>query len=383
MNGDAPIFVGWIDDEFAEVGNARNKLPELLMQETDNRLQIQTVLPQQIEDWLEDLRNDHVARPEILLIDLRLKSSQDGQKNTPPVFDNGRKLGSWLQFTEVASTPKYLVSHVFNQSHVGMQPEAFDWVLDQTSLIAAGQQLLSDGQDYRKVSNHIGELMASGKSHSEIVGDIGQKLSDELKTPPTERDNIAVLLIDEFELALREYSDDFNLDSEIIANKSATVSLNMSRWIRGTFLKRNGSLINDLMAATILGVRGNYFNTAVTPIIEEDNHGSEFFPYSGLFYVGETRRWWRQELIAWGLGKFEGVSINATSRMAEQFATCLAVPEEDKSVCAVCGENWPDTLARDAEHWEEIRQVHRGCSRTIKGQAALPGFDELREFNSK
>lgn len=285
-----------------------------------------------------------------------------------------------LQFSLVASTPKYLVSHAFSDKQVGMQPEPFDWVLDQASLTNSGLQLLHDGKDYRMVKECIADHITGNEDVSDISTHVAKRLAELLGTPIQEEEDVNELLIDQFSAALREYDHAHELEVE--GEKSPFISLKLSRWIRGVLLRRNGPLVEDLAAAAIVGMKEDYFTST---FLAASGGELEEAKYSGLFNFAEKRRWWRHELIAWGLTKFPNVDINSTQRMAEQFSACLAVPTESQSTCAVCGEKWPDTIARDADHSAEthLRQVHRSCSRSIKGHLPLPGFDELREFESE
>lgn len=374
------IRIDWFDDDFDDQKNSRVRLPMALKHQANEEIEVFTHTPEEIDSWIEELRNDHSMLPDILLIDLRLKSSQKGEKKTPAPYDSGHKLGSALQFSPAASTPKYLLSYAFNETQVGMQPDPFDWVLDQNSLANSGRQLLHDGKDYRSVRECIESASRKNTDSGGEIAAFGTGICSLLKIPCSEEETISELVCDALIRVKREYSDIDSLKTE--AEFLPFVSLNIGKWIRSVLLRRNGPLIDNLLAATLLGVKEEYFSENLIPEYAQD---LEPLKYSGLFSFTEKTRWWRSSLLEWAVRKYPEVNIGTPKQMAREFSEALHVPPESVSICAVCGEKWPDTIARDSEVLEDIhmRQVHRGCGRAMKGVPPAPGFDELREFETE
>lgn len=94
MTTEMPILIDWIDDDFGEREGTRIALPGSLEQQANGGISVRAHVPEQTDDWLNKLRDQHLDLPDIMLIDLRLKSSKVGATQTPVAYDNGHKLGA-------------------------------------------------------------------------------------------------------------------------------------------------------------------------------------------------------------------------------------------------------------------------------------------------
>lgn len=373
---DSSITVTWIDDDFGEENAGRSSLVRDMREITNGALKLETLEPCEIIKWLEDVQHGDVQIPDIILVDLFLQSTKAGKARTPSIFDHGTKLVGLLITNErLADVPKYLVSRALKEEQVGRQTERFDWVLAHNQLAVDGPLILMrDGLDYRKLSAIFQNRGDTNKFNDALEGFLAL-----LQTPDVckglLREVCKKILRDMFmgqyeNLGRIKYDDD-----EI--NISRGFVLDIARWIRSILLNRSGPIIRDLHAATMLGSKLEPFKSRISDTIRKEEASSI---YSGVFFSTESRRWWKDAVLNWGLNKFPNSPITSPSKLAKFMAEHLGLREDEYATCAVCKERWPETVARDSEEPTEWRQVHWRCSDIVEESSVPVGFDELREF---
>lgn len=138
----------------------------------------------------------------------------------------------------------------------------------------------------------------------------------------------------------REYSNGFKSPEE----ERPGDRLKFARWVRTRFLTTPGPLLNKTWAATQLGLNRDGFEKSREKFEEIDLPGD--LKYTGVFSHRAGDRFWESQLMR-GLAKLEedtdtDLSSRETCRIG---VTVLDVEEEDQAKCAVCEEEFPQTVA--------------------------------------
>ncbi len=345
MSGTVMIRVLWINDDEGESARARRGL------ESSNAGAVVEVEPCLPSDLANMLREDW----DIFLVDFVLSKPATPSGEGYP--DEGLAAAGRIR-EKVQDRPIYLVSGwVSSDTPV---PDLFDFIIFTPDLLRDGRKLLrQDGLDYQQVRraqkgtfSSVASLLAAPEESCDALRQM---------LPPTMREG-------------------FPCRNSEVKKEAAPLVLSpvlaFSRWVRYQLLAYGGPLLDDLRAATLLGVDEGYFGSKLSQREEIADA-----VYSGVF-AGSQNRWWRS-LLCKAAFSAEKAQAMASARPSEVAPEVFGVPQEHRSECAVCGAGLPETVASDEDDVEVVRPVHVSCSRPDPTRDAPSLFDELRLFESR
>lgn len=365
-----PIRIAWIDDKFADPADPRTRQANAIMEAGENGLKMELVASttEACRVWIEQYDNNNEPKPDIIILDLKLAQAPKFWNSIK--LDDGFKLSKALDLTSLRPVPRYLISAIFDGREAGPKVSGFDWILaDSSESSTVSEQLIRDGLDYRFLKDF---------THNDKTSDTAMNaLIDRLKPPKQDRSEIRDLIDEAFGRADRQF-DAKRLNTMDSAGIGADENmLVLSRWLRGTFLTRLGLLLDAPSVANILGVNELFFLEEIAGRIEEEWPSAG---YGGMFCDLSSRRWWRSAILDWILSGHENLTLGPLSQMAQEIASKLEVADKHLARCAVCEKLWPDVVAHDDDDQDQLRQVHRSCSKAVDNQDIVPGFDEVRLF---
>jgi CheY-like chemotaxis protein len=158
------------------------------------------------------------------------------------------------------------------------------------------------------------------------------------------------------------------IPEEIKMGKMSTESIKkISDWVRGVLIVKPGFLINSLWAATFCGVRFESFRKI------ESNFKNSL--YKGVFSNDTDTRWWKSLLIS------RIFSLNKKTQSIypwEVGRSLRGINKRDFSVCAVCGEEYPEVVGYTDEKAETPIQLHLRCSVSHPQFEKSLFFEEIR-----
>ena len=177
----------------------------------------------------------------------------------------------------------------------------------------------------------------------------------------------------ELQQLLKVPEDDKNrleavLPDSITANYGKSgLTFELSNWIRKILFSKPGFLFDSLWAATLLGVREDSFNKI-----------EKYFTdalYNGIYVNEIQKRWWQSKLKDILFTKFTDSDEFITLRLADKFDE---IEKSDFSICKVCKERYPETVAYTDEELGKRVQVHLKCSIPSKKAQKKLFFEEIR-----
>lgn len=381
MSGEK-ILVAWIDDDFGDPRGDRKGLLADMENNANGLLEFQALEPDEgVYSWLAGIEAGDKPIPDIILIDLFLKSSNVGKEKTPPYFNHGTKIVGLLSTNDrLEDVPKYLVSRALSETQTKMQTDQFDRILTHNQLAEVGSEILvRDAQEYRKLREALSEIFAVDDISDAQFNDILSRIVGLLRAPDVCQEQLELLvrkLLGDMSRKRKAGLGRMRLNGDQ-AEAVQHFVLDVARWVRSRLLKRAGLIVDDLLAATMLGAKVEPFRTRIAPILEKEC--SEAL-YAGLFYCTDSRRWWREAIVDWAYKKFDQIPISSQGSFSKMVAHGLGLNDTEEALCVCCKKKWPETTAVDHDDPLEVRAVHWACSSTVDEGSVQIGFDELREF---
>ena len=132
-----------------------------------------------------------------------------------------------------------------------------------------------------------------------------------------------------------------------------------TEWVWKRFLQRPGLLLDDLWAATKLGLTKQAFVDA-KPCLREAVDGE--IKYTGVLSPS-TDRWWKSQVIQAliNIGEEEG-GDGRFDRTWKKGAELFAESKDEIARCEKCGEILPETVAAPSPNSNLMESVHYRCS---------------------
>ncbi|MFD0998182.1 hypothetical protein ACFQ21_02650 [Ohtaekwangia kribbensis] len=170
-----------------------------------------------------------------------------------------------------------------------------------------------------KISSHYSTIISIAKSFKKLRNKRPQNVMDILslmKAPNEDRVRLMTILP-------QELKENFGDDS---------LFLNISHWIRNTFISRAGFVYDRLWIATILGLKENSFSKV------EDLFAKA--KYSGIFSDSSNEVWWKSEVLS-----ILSDNVKEFGLPWEKGRLLPSISKKDYSQCYVTGEEYPETVA--------------------------------------
>lgn len=372
-NDNNGITVWWIDDDHADPTSGRDGEVAALMGQAGEGLAIVPIHPADFEERVGLL--SPTTTPDMLLIDFRLSlhAHQDSGRETPFYARDGVSLrGAARGIPEFRDVPTYLVSRVVKDKQSGNLDEKFDWVLSHRQLIdeLGGDFLLSDARDYRRMVD-ANKDASQGENPQEDEQNLVTAIVELLVAPEPSIDSLEDPIRHMAVAVMRSGS---HLDSDEL-KLAPSQPLAVARWIRSTLQRLRGPLIDDLAAATALGMKQDYFGRSLKGQMDLDS-----IKYQGLFRATGTMTLWKEALREWVLSQNDEIELSSPAAFAQSSAEYFGVPPDDQAICRVCGKLWPESVAHDEDDLEVEAAVHWRCSKEATDIDTPYGFDVPRSF---
>lgn len=331
--------VWWIDDESREAA-------EVLEGQSD-RMVVEDFPPEVALDKL-GFGDESVERvegpetdPDMVLIDWKLNRRGD--------FSGRGTSMLGLVRDEFGRIPIY----GFSAEPQDVNTEQFLRVFDLTDLTTQGtaEDLIDDIIDFRWINE---------KSDEGIDG-----LISTLNPPEEQAEELEPLIP-------RELSDGVSNHPD---GKVAGLH-KFTDWVWKRFLQRPGLLLDDLWAATKLGLTEEAFadnKQRLREAVEEEIN------YTGVLSP-EGDRWWRSQLIQAliNIDESEG-GDGRFDRTWKKGAELFAESEDDLAHCEVCGNTLPETVAAPSPNSSSREPVHYKCSEIHHSREGA--FADFRTFD--
>ena len=338
----------FIDDELNSSNETRaNSRVELVNQlNKDHRFKIISFHP---VDFIKQSGEDQIkVSPDLIIIDYKLGSGSNTESER--YNGTGYSMTSYCK-ERFPDVPCYLISQLIDDD-ISVS-EHYDKKLSHGFLTRqTGKDILaSDCESYRTLRNHIEQYQNA------------QLIITSLNVPEEEVDNLKIACPSEFwnELALRKPQN---------ITDGESLFIKFTKWLNTIFLMKRGPLINSLELATLLGVSKDFFDTGEingSPLKDLFN-GKR---YTGLFHKSFPEKWWAQECYNEAMNILDGESGSDPWKL---FPIIMSVPKEYWSVCSVCNENFPETVATDKERGQDY-PCHWACCTAGEFSDDIVGFE--------
>lgn len=147
-----------------------------------------------------------------------------------------------------------------------------------------------------------------------------------------------------------------------------------AKWVKRVFLKLPGFVYNSLYAATMLGITEEAFHSL--------EHKFKEARYSGVFEKTSPNLWWgssvRDVVFRISCAKEPESGTTDLKQLTKQL---FRIRQSQISKCAVCGENYPETVGINKEDETDLKPVHYRCSIPHPTKTRILYFDEARQFS--
>lgn len=338
----------FIDDELNSSDETRaNVRVELVNQlNKDNRFNIISFHP---VDFIKQSGEDQIKMsPDLIIIDYKLGAGSNIESER--YNGTGYSMTSYCK-ERFADVPCYLISQLIDD---GMSvSEHYDKKLSHGFLTRQkGKDILaSDCESYRTLKKQIETYQNA------------QLIVTSLNIPEEEIDNFKIACPTEFwnELALKKPQN---------ITDSESIFIKFTKWLNTTFLIKRGPLINSLELATLLGVSKEFFDIGFVNQTPLKNLFIEK-KYTGLFHNSFPEKWWAQQCYNEAINLLEG---EGSSEPCKIFPLKMSVPKKHWSVCPVCNEYFPETVAKDKDS-EQDYPCHWACCTAGEFSDDIVGFE--------
>ena len=370
-NSNRSITVWWIDDDHADPSGPRGVEQRTLVSQAGPDFELVPIHPAEFEERTSELSDGFP--PDLLLIDFRLGMRDLPNRATPLFARDGVTLrGATMGIESLRDTPAYLVSGVAKKAQTGGMDANFDWVLSHRQLTRdlGGAFLRADASDYRRLRTDLSRACrpTQGKSLLVALADAVIKLLD---VPSQSVEPVETLLRQTVASVLRCESILDTDDIKLAPSRPRAIA----RWVRSSLLCRRGPLIDDLMAATMLGTTTQHFRSSILPLLNLDS-----IQYKGVFCSTASMTFWRQALLDSLLLASDDIELSPPSVLARTATTYFEVPEDGRARCRVCQRQWPEGIGFDEDDPTVESAVHWRCSREATEVDNPTGFDVARSF---
>ncbi|KJV27309.1 hypothetical protein [Pantoea sp. SM3] len=322
----------FIDDELNSSDDTQANVRVVLVNQLnkDGRFNI---IPYHPVDFIKQTSDDQIKiMPDLIIIDYKLSGGSNTKSER--YHGTGYSMTSYCK-ERFSDVPCYLISQLID--HDVSVSEHYDKKLSHGFLtrLSGRDNLASDCLSYKSLKDFMSEFK-------------GQELITKvLKVPHEEMTNLKVATPSEF-------WNELNFEQPKSITDSESIIIKFTKWVNSTLLVKRGPLINSLELATLLGVSESFFKEGLINGEPLENLFSEE-RYTGLFCESFPPKWWAQqsynkimEILEWQGG----------AEPWKVFPAKLNIPEEYQSVCPVCGNKFPETVAKDKErgvdhccHW--------------------------------
>jgi hypothetical protein len=149
----------------------------------------------------------------------------------------------------------------------------------------------------------------------------------------------------------------------------ASGRLGFARWVRRVLLVKPGPLLSSLHAATRVGMKVPRF---------EKTHAFAGARYDGIFAKSHEARWWASQLdhVVFDKQRRTGIASGLSWELGREL---FDLSGQEQPTCAVCGERYPEIVARDVDTKKEAA-VHQRHSNPDPERDFTPFFAEERVF---
>lgn len=338
--------VWWIDDEQTSRDTA-----EVLNEQSD-QLEVIDFSPETALNKLgfgdgegegSDGEPNAVTRPDMVLIDWKLNRRSDFAGRGTSMLGMVRD-----QFGKV---PIY----GFSTEPQDINAERFLRVFDLNSELASpgtAEDLIEDIKDFKRIDRKSGEGL--------------QGLISTLNPPDGQEEDLKPIIPRELSEGISNHQD-----GEVAGLHQFT------EWVWKRFLQRPGLLLDDLWAATKLGLTKEAFADKNSRLREAVDGSVN---YTGVLSP-ENERWWKSQVIQAliNIDKSEG-GDGSFERTWKKGAELFAESEEDLAECYVCDDTkLPETVAAPSPNSSSREAVHYKCSEIHHSREGA--FADFRIFN--
>jgi len=315
----------WIDDD-----ERRKRQAENLKDETEMNVVFISLKRKDVQAVLNEIRGEYT--PSLIIIDHVLNNTNSGDW-----AQSGSTLVGFFRETWVRC-PIFGITAAPNLKRIDTEKYAYDELINFTNF-----------------SNYIHYIpnVIKGFKQCAKIKDIEQWVNF-LKPPKDEIERIKTCMPHETKI---------DVEKKGFASRSY-------RWFSRKFYHLPGFLYNKEWVATFAGVK-----------IDAIDKYSRYFDdakYNGIFNNPDDTRWWKATLYHAIYSKCR--DENAASRSPQDVANeVLKVSQKNQSVCFVCGEKWPETVAYvDDSPNASTKQMHLRCTVAHPLYPYEPMFEEIR-----
>ncbi|ELZ79506.1 hypothetical protein C455_07977 [Haloferax larsenii JCM 13917] len=313
--------IWWIDDNESRIEDSERLEDEL------NNATVQFTGP---DKAIEQLNPEHENIEGLDELDLVLIDWKLHEKSKFP----GKGLTMAGRVREVyPGVPIYGFSSEISALRAGAGDDQFEAIYEDSDLKGGDNAALieSDLEDYATIE------AARGEGFEALI---------ETLNPP--EDAIEALR----SVVPREYNNGLRSDPNVKGGST----IQFGRWIRSRFLQTPGPLIDNVWAATKIGLRPDQLEDYHDEL-NGTNRGE--ITYDGVFSHRVPDRWWSTSVI----GAVVAIASDREAQFGKLNTFGRDVFEVDELPrCQVCGEELPETVAAGRDGRDAESQVHLRCS---------------------
>jgi CheY-like chemotaxis protein len=263
--------------------------------------------------------------PDIILIDHNLKDISSG------VFKKGSTFAAYIRET----WPDCPIVCITGE--------------DITKVDYQKRSLYEDIFSITKISKHYPTILSIAKSFRKLKEDRPKDVDDLLalmKSPKEDHERLRTIIP-------QDLKENFKDKSHL---------LNISHWLRETFLKRAGFVYDRLWLSTTLGIKESSFHK-VENIFSKAK-------YTGIFADESNPVWWKSSAL-----ELLAAQVKEAGLPWENGRKIPVISKRDFSSCYSSGEDFPETVA----YVDEAKDAKRAPMK-LKYTESHPNFEDLLFF---
>lgn len=347
--------IWWIDDDFLPTAPTGNTVAERVINRS-KKAHVSGIPPFEFEKLLQSGR---LITPDMFWVDFKLNEFRSPEDGRYP-YTGEALVGRILDYFKHEERPIYLVSKVLDDESSNVDDEFFELKIPRKNLTIeyTRESLIRDALDYR--------VIRSIKNRRSV-----DSIFDLLAAPDFTREQLKEALPEQFQKGLGNPPRKGRSSRPSERHGNAIL---FARWIRRILFKYPGVLYDDIYAATYLGMTPKAFDKRIGDLSKK-NTAIARAEYSGVFARQSNRRWWKQALadaVYEAAAKKKIVFSNAWEVATNLFET----KKSERSRCAVCRKEFPETVAYDPSDLSVKKPVHRHCS-LIANRSSPRGFEQF------
>jgi hypothetical protein len=308
-----------------------------------------------IEDMATDFSLAVKVHPIMVEPDL-IEKIESWEKSPPEPAPDLFMLDHFLQVNLPHRMTGNTLAHILRRSFTNIP------LVSVTAMFAqgcdhSGQDIneYTDVFDYTKLSENIEDIFAIARDYRQLEAVTWDSLVDKLQVPEVERKVLKLAI-----------------PQELVREFTPTKHNQLAHWIRSELLAHPGFLIDELRAATFLGLS--------VPGFQKIKASFETALYQGPFTTTKRPLWWQAKLkerLCDLVGEGESGYTQATGRMLAKFeesdlCKCYVSKISDATDFVVA-QTYPN------KSWHAVREQY--TAQNPDSFSPLPGFDQLLIIN--